>query len=42
MSGVNCDDLAARAQDLKRGGVGYYRESNFVHLDTGAYRTWRG
>jgi len=42
MAGVNCADLAARAQDLKRGGVGYYRESNFVHLDTGAFRTWRG
>jgi uncharacterized protein YcbK (DUF882 family) len=27
---------------LKRGGVGYYRASNFVHLDTGAFRTWRG
>ncbi|HXI47318.1 MAG TPA: DUF882 domain-containing protein [Steroidobacteraceae bacterium] len=42
MTGVGCADLAARAQDLKRGGVGYYRESNFVHLDTGAFRTWRG
>jgi uncharacterized protein YcbK (DUF882 family) len=42
MNGVSCADLAARAQDLKRGGVGYYRESNFVHLDTGAFRTWRG
>jgi uncharacterized protein YcbK (DUF882 family) len=42
MSGVACADLAARALDLKRGGVGYYRASNFVHLDTGAFRTWRG
>jgi len=42
MSGVDCADLAAHAQDLKRGGVGYYRASNFVHLDTGAFRTWRG
>jgi uncharacterized protein YcbK (DUF882 family) len=42
MSGVNCQDLAARAEDLKRGGVGYYRASDFVHLDTGAFRTWRG
>lgn len=25
---------------LKRGGVGYYAESNFVHVDTGAFRTW--
>jgi uncharacterized protein YcbK (DUF882 family) len=42
MTGVSCADLAARAEDLKRGGVGYYRASNFVHLDTGAFRTWRG
>ena len=42
MSGVDCADLAASAQGLKRGGVGYYRASNFVHLDTGAFRTWRG
>jgi uncharacterized protein YcbK (DUF882 family) len=25
---------------LKNGGVGYYSESNFVHLDTGSFRTW--
>jgi uncharacterized protein YcbK (DUF882 family) len=42
MSGVDCRELAARAEILKRGGVGYYRASNFVHLDTGAFRTWRG
>jgi uncharacterized protein YcbK (DUF882 family) len=42
MAGVDCADLAARAQALQRGGVGYYRSSNFVHLDTGAFRTWRG
>jgi uncharacterized protein YcbK (DUF882 family) len=42
MTGVDCAALAARAQDLMRGGVGYYRASNFVHLDTGAFRTWRG
>jgi uncharacterized protein YcbK (DUF882 family) len=23
-------------------GVGYYRASDFVHLDTGAFRTWKG
>jgi uncharacterized protein YcbK (DUF882 family) len=42
LSGVDCKDLAAQAEELKRGGVGYYRASNFVHLDTGAFRTWRG
>jgi uncharacterized protein YcbK (DUF882 family) len=25
---------------MKKGGVGYYAESNFVHIDTGAFRTW--
>ena len=42
MSGINCADLAAHALELKCGGVGYYRASDFVHLDTGAFRTWRG
>jgi uncharacterized protein YcbK (DUF882 family) len=42
ISGVDCADLAARALKLKRGGVGYYRASDFVHLDTGAFRTWKG
>jgi uncharacterized protein YcbK (DUF882 family) len=32
-------DLALQA---KRGGVGYYERSNFVHLDTGRVRTWTG
>jgi len=42
MPGVDCAGLAACAEDLKRGGVGYYRASDFVHLDTGRFRTWRG
>lgn len=33
-------DLRAAALKLQRGGVGYYPKSNFVHLDTGAVRTW--
>jgi uncharacterized protein YcbK (DUF882 family) len=28
------------AYDLQRGGVGYYETSDFVHLDTGRFRTW--
>jgi uncharacterized protein YcbK (DUF882 family) len=28
--------------DLKIGGVGYYPRSDFVHVDTGAFRTWNG
>jgi uncharacterized protein YcbK (DUF882 family) len=32
-------DLALAA---RRGGVGYYEKSDFVHIDTGAFRTWVG
>ena len=28
------------ATALKTGGVGYYAKSDFVHLDTGQFRTW--
>jgi uncharacterized protein YcbK (DUF882 family) len=42
MAGVDCARLAASAMDLARGGVGYYHASDFVHLDTGAFRTWKG
>jgi uncharacterized protein YcbK (DUF882 family) len=42
IAGVDCADLAGRAVELARGGVGYYRASDFVHLDTGAFRTWKG
>jgi uncharacterized protein YcbK (DUF882 family) len=42
MGRIDCAQLAAQALDMKRGGVGYYRSSDFVHLDTGAFRTWRG
>jgi uncharacterized protein YcbK (DUF882 family) len=40
----NCS--CARLRDLAlaaaKGGVGYYPRSNFVHIDTGAFRTWVG
>jgi len=42
LCGVDCTQLAGQAQILARGGVGYYGRSDFVHLDTGAVRTWRG
>lgn len=32
-------DLALEA---KKGGVGYYERSDFVHVDTGSFRTWTG
>ena len=32
--------LRDAALALKAGGVGYYAKSNFVHLDTGAFRSW--
>jgi len=42
LAGVDCARLAQHALDLTRGGVGYYRSSDFVHLDTGEFRTWKG
>ena len=32
--------LRAVAYELGLGGVGFYEASNFVHLDTGRFRTW--
>jgi uncharacterized protein YcbK (DUF882 family) len=32
--------LRAAALGLKAGGVGFYPESDFVHVDTGRVRTW--
>lgn len=42
LAGVDCAVLAEHAQSTRSGGVGYYRSSDFVHLDTGRFRTWRG
>jgi uncharacterized protein YcbK (DUF882 family) len=33
-------DLRDIAISLKAGGVGYYADSDFVHVDTGRVRTW--
>lgn len=32
--------LRDAARGLRRGGVGYYAASDFVHVDTGRVRTW--
>jgi len=42
IKGIDCVNLASSALGMKRGGVGYYRASDFVHLDTGVFRTWKG
>ena len=40
LTDVNIDAVRRAAISLKSGGVGIYRKSNFVHLDTGRFRTW--
>ena len=42
LAGVDCAALAQHSLAMERGGVGYYRQSDFVHLDTGRFRTWKG
>ena len=37
---VELTRLRQAALDLKRGGVGYYPKSDFVHIDTGRVRHW--
>lgn len=39
---VALDRLRAAALDLKRGGVGYYPDTKFVHVDVGPVRRWQG
>jgi uncharacterized protein YcbK (DUF882 family) len=40
LPGVKLDHLRGAAASLKRGGVGFYPSSNFVHVDTGRVRYW--
>lgn len=40
LRGVATTDLRRVALDLQAGGVGYYPDSDFVHVDTGRVRTW--
>ncbi|MBM9615570.1 DUF882 domain-containing protein [Desulfobulbus rhabdoformis] len=37
---VRLSQIRHCAMNMRTGGVGYYPRSNFVHLDTGMYRTW--
>lgn len=40
--GFATEKLRDHALSLAMGGVGYYAGSDFVHLDTGRFRTWTG
>jgi uncharacterized protein YcbK (DUF882 family) len=40
LSDVRSAALRDAALELRRGGVGYYNRSDFVHVDTGRVRTW--
>lgn len=42
LKGCTVEKLRDLALAAKRGGVGYYQRSQFVHLDTGTFRTWTG
>ena len=40
LPGHSLSDLRKVALSMKVGGVGYYPESNFIHIDTGRVRFW--
>lgn len=40
MAGVPLARLRDAALDMRAGGVGFYPESNFLHIDTGPVRRW--
>ncbi len=40
LPGYSTRGLRDIARGLRAGGVGYYPRSNFVHVDTGKFRTW--
>jgi uncharacterized protein YcbK (DUF882 family) len=42
LNGVSTARLRDLALGLKRGGVGYYLKSDFVHVDTARVRYWEG
>jgi len=40
LEGFDTARLHRAALAMARGGVGFYPRSDFVHLDTGRFRTW--
>lgn len=42
LAGYRTDRLRDLALSMQSGGVGYYRKSDFVHVDTGRVRAWAG
>ena len=40
LTSAKTHELRDAALAMRRGGVGYYPESKFVHVDTGAFRSW--
>lgn len=40
IEGVATKVIRNAALSMRRGGVGYYPRADFVHLDTGDFRTW--
>jgi uncharacterized protein YcbK (DUF882 family) len=40
LADVQLRALRQAALSMRRGGVGYYPASNFVHVDTGRVRAW--
>ena len=40
LPGVDMKKVWETAKSMKRGGTGYYKASNFVHIDTGPVRSW--
>lgn len=42
MPGIPSRDIALLGLHLRQGGVGFYPDKGFTHLDTGRLRVWRG
>ncbi len=40
LPGIDLSKLRKAALSMRAGGVGYYPQANFLHVDTGRFRTW--